>query len=88
MKEFKGAILSQNHRPSQGAPSIEMPPMTKILQKLLVSSFSVSFSIFAYNSTRVHQQLKINNRATAINNKYLTIRGPGTPPKVNFFQPL
>ena len=32
------------------APSIEMPPMTKIYQKKLVSSFSVSFSIFAYNS--------------------------------------
>ena len=36
MKELKGAILSQNHRRSQGvaqgarAPSIEMPPMTKI----------------------------------------------------------
>ena len=33
MKELKGAILSQNHRRSQGGsrgPSIEMPPMTKI----------------------------------------------------------
>ena len=37
------------------APSIEMPPMTKIWQKSLVSLFSVSFSIFAYNSTRVQQ---------------------------------
>ena len=37
------------------APSIEMLPMTKIYQKNLVSSFSVSFSIFAYNSTRVQQ---------------------------------
>ena len=37
------------------ALSIEMPPMTKILQKNLVSSFSVSFSIFAYNSTHVQQ---------------------------------
>ena len=36
MKELKGAILSENHRRSQGigpgarASSIEMPPMTKI----------------------------------------------------------
>ena len=37
MKDLKGAILSQNHRGSQGvlaqwarAPSIEMPPMAKI----------------------------------------------------------
>ena len=36
MKELKGAILSQNHRRSQGvaqgarAPSIGMPPNTKI----------------------------------------------------------
>ena len=36
MEELKGAILSQNQRRSQGvaqgarAPSIEMPPMTKI----------------------------------------------------------
>ena len=35
------------------APSIEMPPMKKIYQKSLVSSFSVSFSMFVYNSTRV-----------------------------------
>ena len=62
MKELiKGVILSQNHRRSRGvakgtrAPSIEMPPMTKICQKSLVSSFSVSFSIFAYISTRVQQ---------------------------------
>ena len=35
LKEFKGAILSQNRRRARGepgtrAPSIEMPPMTKI----------------------------------------------------------
>ena len=62
VKELKGAILSQNHRRSQGgggggqgarATTIEMPPMTKICQKDFVSSFS--FSIFAYNSTRVQQ---------------------------------
>ena len=59
MKELRGAILSQNHRRSQGvsegtrAPSIKMPPMAKIYQKSLISSFSVSFSVFAYNSTRV-----------------------------------
>ena len=35
------------------ASSIEMPPMKKIYQKKLVSSFSVSFSIVTYNSTRV-----------------------------------
>ena len=43
------------------APSIEMPSMTKIWQKSLVSSFSVSFSIFAYYNTRVLQWLTINN---------------------------
>ena len=42
---------------AQGARAslIEMPPMTKIWQKNLVSSFSVSFGIFAYNSTHVQQ---------------------------------
>ena len=62
MKELvRGAILSQNHWRSQGvdegtrAPLIEMPAMTKICQKSLVSSFSVCFSIFAYISTRVQQ---------------------------------
>ena len=62
MKELiRGAILSQNHWRSQGmaegirAPLIKMPPMTKICQKSLVSSFSVSFSFFAYVSTRVQQ---------------------------------
>ena len=58
MKELKGPILSQiAGGVAQWArgPSVEMPPMTKILQKNLVSSFSVSFSIFAYNSTRVQQ---------------------------------
>ena len=68
MKELiRGAILSQNHRRSQGlaegtrAPLIKMPSMTNICQKSLVSSFSVSFSIFAYISTRVQQSLTINN---------------------------
>ena len=67
MKEFKGAILSQNHRCSQGGGSGGPGPLNqnatndKNLAKSLVSSFSVSFSIFAYNSTRVQQQLKINN---------------------------
>ena len=62
MKELiRGAIWSQNPWRSQGvavgtrAPLIKMPPMTKICQKSLVSSFSVSFSIFAYISTRVQQ---------------------------------
>ena len=65
MKELMGAILSQNHRRRQGvaqgarAPTIEIPPTTKVCQKSLVSSFSVSFSILAYNSTRVQQYLKI-----------------------------
>ena len=68
MKELiRGAILSQNCRCSQGlaqearAPLIKMPPMKNIRQKSLVSSFSVSFSIFAYISTRVQQSLKINH---------------------------
>ena len=35
---------------------IEMPPMIKISQKSLISSFfSVSFSIFPYNTTRPQQ---------------------------------
>ena len=57
MQELKGAILSQNHRRSQGAraPLIEMPPITKIRQKSFVLFVSVSFGIFAYNSTRVQQ---------------------------------
>ena len=62
MKELiRGAILSQNHWGSQGvaegtrAPSIKMPPIAKLCQKSLVSSFSVSLSIFAYNGTRVPQ---------------------------------
>ena len=60
-KLIREAILSQNHWRSQGVaegtgtPLIKMPPMTKVLQKNLVSSFSVSFSIFAYFSTRVQQ---------------------------------
>ena len=68
MKELiRGAILSQNHWCSQGvaegtrAPLIKMPPITKICQKSLVSSYSVSFSIFAYISTRVKQYLTTNN---------------------------
>ena len=61
MKELRRAILSQNHWRSQGmaegtrAPSIEMSPMAKICQKSFVSSFLVSFNIFAYNSTRAQQ---------------------------------
>ena len=62
MKQLiRRAILPQNHWSSQGvaegtrAPLIKMSPMTKICQKCLVSSFSVSFSIFAYISTRVQQ---------------------------------
>ena len=62
MKELiRGAILSQNHWRRQEltegtrAPLIKMPPMTKICQKSFISSFSISFGIFAYNSTRVQQ---------------------------------
>ena len=61
MTEFKGAILSQNHRRSQGGGPVGPGPlnlnatMDKNLTKKLVSSFSVSFSIFAYNSTRVQR---------------------------------
>ena len=61
MKELKGAILSQNHWRSQGGGLGGPAPLNwnatndKNLTKNLVSSFSVSFSIFAYNSTRVLQ---------------------------------
>ena len=61
MKELKGAILFQNHRRSQeGGPGGPGPldrnaTNQKNLTKSLVSSFSVSFSIFAYNSTRGQQ---------------------------------
>ena len=53
-KLVRGAILSQNHCRSQGVAEgtrallIKMPPMTKICQKRLVSSFSVSFSILRW----------------------------------------
>ena len=45
MKELKDAIVSQNHKRSQGvaqgarAPSIKMPPMTKIYKKALFLHF-------------------------------------------------
>ena len=61
MKELKGAILSQNHGRSQAGGPGGPGPLNrnatngKIEQKSLVSPFSVSFSIFAYNSTRVQQ---------------------------------
>ena len=60
-QRIRGAILSQNHWRSQGVADgtrtslIKMPPMTKICQNSLVSLFSVSFSTFAYISTRVQQ---------------------------------
>ena len=60
-KNFKGAILSQTHRRSQGGGTGGPGPLNwnatndKILTKSLVSSFSVSFSNFVYNSTRVQQ---------------------------------
>ena len=53
MKEFKGAILSQNHRLSQGGGPGGPDPLhrnatnDKILLKSLISLFLVSFSIFA-----------------------------------------
>ena len=61
MKELKSMILSQNHRRSQGgglgsrAPSIEMPPMTKIYQENLFLHFqfllaSLGTTVHAYNS--------------------------------------
>ena len=86
MRELiRGAILSQNHRRSQGlaegtrAPLIKMPPMTNICQKSLVSSFSVSFSIFAYISTRVQQSLTINN---------IDDQGARRTPLIQFFLPV
>ena len=63
MKELKGTILFQNLRRSQGGgpkgPGLLNWNATsdKNLPKNLVSSLSVSFSIFAYNSTRVQQQI-------------------------------
>ena len=86
MQKFKGAIFSQNHRRSQeggqrsSEPPIEMPPMTKIRPKSRVFSFSVSFSIFAYNSTRVLQYLTIN--------KFLRTGGPARPLNSIFLQPI
>ena len=85
MKELKGTILCQNHKRCQGvaqgarAPSIEMPPMTKICQKTLFLHCQFFFSILAYNSTRVQQQLTINN----IDNQ----RARRTP-LILFFQPI
>ena len=71
-------LIDLSHRSSKGAardpsPPIEMPQMIKMSQKSLVSSVSVSFSIFAYNSTRIQQQLTI----------VLTTSGPG-PLQFNF----
>ena len=69
MKELKGAILSQNHRRSQGGGPGGPGPLNcnatndKNLTKSLVSSFSVSFCVFAYNNTRVQQLLTKNNIA-------------------------
>ena len=56
-------IIGVARKVAQGARglSIEMLPMTKIWQKSLVSSFSVSFSILAHNSTRVQQKSRTNN---------------------------
>ena len=55
MEELKGAILSQHHRRNQGGGSGVPGPLnqndTNLTKKSLVSSFSLSFSIFAYNST-------------------------------------
>ena len=68
MKEIKGAILSQNHKRNQeGGPGGPGPLNrnatndTNLTKKSLVSSVSVSFGIFAYNTTRLQQYLTINN---------------------------
>ena len=61
IKESKGTILSQSHRRSQGggtgawAPSIEMPPMTKIYQKNLFLHFQFLLASLPTVSTRVQQ---------------------------------
>ena len=56
MKELiRGAIMSQNHWRSQGVAEETRASLIKIRQKSLVSSFSVSFSIFVYINTRVQQ---------------------------------
>ena len=61
-KDLKGAILFQNLRCSQLGGTGDPGPLNqnvtyekKFCQKSLVSSFSVSFSILAYNSTLVQQ---------------------------------
>ena len=62
MKELKGAILSQNHRRSQEGGPGGVGPLNRnatndkiLTKKSFVSSFSVSFSIFAYKSTCAQQ---------------------------------
>ena len=60
-ERIKSATLSQNHRRSQGGGTGGLRPLNrnatndKNLTKNLVSSFPVSFSIFAFNSTGVRQ---------------------------------
>ena len=61
MKELKGAILSQNHRRSQGGGPEGPGPLNRNatndtnLTKKPFLHLPVSFSIFEYNSTRVQQ---------------------------------
>ena len=68
------------HRRSQegvgSAPPfpIKMTPMIKMRQKVYLFQVSVSFSIFAYNNTRVRQKLTINWQ-------------PGGP-SIQFWQPI
>ena len=61
MKNFKGAILSQNHRRSQGGGLGGPGPLSwnatndkNLTKKPSFFIFSF-FSIFVYNSTRVQQ---------------------------------
>ena len=68
MKELKDAILPQNQRRSQGGGPGGPGPLNRnatndknLTKKPCFFIFSVSFSIFACNSTRVQQQLTINN---------------------------
>ena len=57
MKELKVAILSQNHRQSQGGGQGGPGPLNQNATNdtNLTTKFSVSFSIFAYNSTLAQQ---------------------------------
>ena len=85
MKELMGAILSQNQRRRQGGGPRGPGHLNwnatndKNLTKKPYFFIFISFSIFAYNSTRVQQQLTINN---------INGQGARRTPLNQFFQPI